>query len=124
MIRPVSLTILVVFLCFLNNEAVGFSQPPVEDHIFGVEMTKQGPVFQVYTGGCTEKEDFKVEVLRVKNPVLLRLLRLKPDYCKAYHPYGIKIKFSFEELGLAPFTYFKVVNPRRIVQVVKPPDSN
>ena len=61
MLKPMSLSIFVAFFCFLN-EAVSFSQTPFEDHIYGVEMTTKGPVFQVYTGGCTEKEDFKVEV--------------------------------------------------------------
>ncbi|NRA47432.1 MAG: hypothetical protein HRU09_20985 [Oligoflexales bacterium] len=117
MFKTISIGIIMVFFC-IGIDAFAYSQKPIEDQIYGVEMTEDGPVFQLYTGGCTEKEDFKVEVLRSK-PVLLHLLRLKPDYCKAYHPYGTKIKFSFEELGLAPFSFFKVVNPRRVVQVVK-----
>lgn len=117
MMRPVSFIMFFGFFCFAAQVLANFRKPVVEQ-IYGVEMTNNGPVFQVFTGGCTVKDDFEVEILG-SNPVLLRLWRLSPDDCKAYYPYGIKVSFSFDELGLAPFSYFQVLNPRRVVQVVK-----
>ena len=122
MLNIITLSFIMVFFC-IGNTSLVFAQTPVEEQIYGVEMTEKGPVFQVYSGGCTDKDDFDVEVLHT-NPVLLRLLRLTPDYCKAYYPYGIKINFNFDELGLAPFSYFTVVNPRMVVQVVTEEDCD
>ncbi len=68
---------------------------------------------RVATGGCTEKDSFKVEVKKAPDSdsrtpcYILTLNRVKPDDCKAFFPDGTPILFDLEkDLGLkGAFTY-------------------
>lgn len=57
-----------------------------------------GITFQVPTGGCTGKENFGLETISPK-PLTVRLLRIRPDYCEAFVPDGVKVHFTFAEIG-------------------------
>lgn len=70
------------------------------EKIMGVTINDLGIQYQVYSGGCTSKKDFTVQILE-SNPVQLVLERNKVDACEAYLPYGTLIQFTWKELGLA-----------------------
>lgn len=89
---------------------------PEPEKIFGQSSDFSGLTFQVYSGGCTSKNSFKVRILE-SFPVQVELVRTIPDYCRAYFPYGQKIKYSWQELGLSENDQLQVINDRRIVTV-------
>src|SRR5262245_45470672 len=70
-----------------------------EERVIAFTVVPVGIDFQVASGGCTHKVHFGLETVRVK-PLTVRLVRLTPDYCEAYLPKGVTIRFSFAELGL------------------------
>ncbi len=78
--------------------------------ILGFEMVSDGMIFIVYSGGCTSKEDFRIDILE-SNPVQVNLVRLAFDPCEAYLPLGQKIKFTWDEMGLRNEQNFFLRNP-------------
>jgi hypothetical protein len=85
------------------------------ESLLGVRTTPEGIEFQVASGGCTAKEHFSVLVPEPRPdaiaPMRLRLIRNRPDFCEANIPYGIIIKFTYEELGLGSRTIYTIANP-------------
>jgi hypothetical protein len=96
-----SLTTLLVALA--SGAALAESQLDIgEQPLLSVPaVDSQGITFQVPTGGCTAKENFGLETVAPK-PLTVRLVRLRPDYCEAHLPDGVKIKFTFAEIGAGP----------------------
>ncbi len=62
-------------------------------------------VFEVWTGGCTEKRSFRVE----RSGAELTLIRLERDACKMM-PQATTVSFTLDELGLKPHQPFTVRN--------------
>jgi hypothetical protein len=80
---------------------------------------KDGVVsFRTPTGGCTDKDSFKVSVKREEGisekipHYALTIERIKPDDCKAFFPDGVEVKYDLEkDLGLkGAYTIF-IANP-------------
>lgn len=94
-----------------ESEAVKLAEP-----LLGFMVTRQGLDFQVTSGGCTEKADFRVDLLE-SYPIQLQLIRIKEDWCKALLPEGKTISFTYEELGLSERDAFSVVNPLGVMIV-------
>lgn len=88
------------------------------EELFGLQVGPEGITFQVFSGGCTSIEDFRIERF-ASNPVQLLLVRIEPDLCEAYIPYGTTIRYSYESLGLDNGQRFRVLNPIAPIQVVK-----
>ncbi len=84
--------------------------------LMGTIILKHTIGFQVASNGCTNKEDFKLEVLE-SHPIQLRLIRLREDLCDAYVPLGKGFLFTYRELGLSPGAQIRVVNPLATVTV-------
>ena len=78
--------------------------------VFGYAVGIEGVTFQVQSGGCTNKESFRIE-LQEKEPMGVALYRVQPDYCEAYLPYGVFVRFSYDEIGLRGNGRFQIVNP-------------
>lgn len=100
----------VVGLTLPGRAEQGASGGEIE-HIYGMRITPKGIVFQVYSSGCTRKRDFRVDVFE-SIPVQILLVRVSPDMCDAYVPYGTKIRYSWKRLGLREGDSFIVINPR------------
>ncbi|MEA3277428.1 MAG: hypothetical protein U9Q81_19525 [Pseudomonadota bacterium] len=98
-------------------DSAALMQGEVEE-IMGMYVHQRGIAFQVYSGGCTTKDDFTLNVLE-SNPVQLLLVRDTPDPCDAYLPYGRVIGFSYAELGLPEGQEFIIINPHRVMTVVQ-----
>jgi hypothetical protein len=101
------------------------SYPPVtptpeqpSEELFGIRVDEKGIVFQVQSGGCTQKGNFEVRILE-SEPLQVLLVRTRPDPCDGLVPYGEKIPFSYQELGLVEGARFIVINPRKVVTVVR-----
>ena len=95
---------------------VSINPMPAFEPLLGVLIRERGIVFQVASSGCTHKSDFKVDVLE-SFPLQIRLIRLQEDPCDAFIPLGVRIHFTYRELGIAPGDQLRVVNPLGTVTV-------
>ena len=87
-----------------------------DEVLLGIRVDAQGIEIQVASGGCTRKEDFRVEIdkgVTGQPPWRLHFIRLRPDECKAFLPEGVPLRFERGELGLGPdaFTLGNRVGP-------------
>ncbi|MEN8178047.1 MAG: hypothetical protein ABFS39_05445 [Pseudomonadota bacterium] len=89
-------------------EIDGLAEP-----ILGLLYSGEGLEFQVRSTGCTEKAHFVVQRLSPESQITsqLLLIRVVPDYCDAYVPFGTRFSYSFEELGLEENEPFTLLNP-------------
>jgi hypothetical protein len=71
------------------------------ESILGFNVDSKGLTYQVASGGCTKKSDFKLNILET-HPAQLVLVRTKVDACEAYLPYGVKLEWTWQELGGLP----------------------
>jgi len=79
--------------------------------LIGFVRDDRGMVFQVYSGGCTDKDDFKIVLDNQANVTTLTLFRINPDYCKALLPFGRYITYTYEELNLRRRQPVQILNP-------------
>jgi hypothetical protein len=70
-----------------------------------VDEAKGQITFDVWTGGCTTKADFRVE----RSAEGFTLVRVRRDACKMM-PMAMQVEFTFAELGLKPHVAFTVGN--------------
>ena len=75
----------------------------------GFLVNGEGLTFQVESGGCTSKDDFELRQLETF-PVQLELVRVNPDFCEAYLPYGTSLTYSWDELGMQDGSEFILRN--------------
>lgn len=112
---------LSLVLGLLTMSLVGVSEEVVLEQLLGVTVNESGISFQVSSNGCTSENDFNIlveERLEEKGPMLpafehhfyLSAVRINPDLCEKYVPYGTVIFKSFAEMGIQ-FGKFHVNNP-------------
>jgi hypothetical protein len=95
---------------------VSITPKPDLESLLGVLFQRSGITFQVQSNGCTQKSDFRIEVID-SYPLQLHLIRIHPDPCDAYLPLGTRIYFKYGELGIVPGDALRVVNPLGTVVV-------
>ncbi|EAT59265.1 hypothetical protein CferDRAFT_1272 [Chlorobium ferrooxidans DSM 13031] len=101
---------LALFITIFSISSYANSESEV---LLGLNQTPKTIDIRVATGGCTQKEDFKIDVkkgLTEKSPYSITIYRIKNDYCKAYLPEGVLLSFTKEELGINGLTEFIVTN--------------
>lgn len=83
------------------------------ESILGMVYSETGLEFQVMSYTCTEKSDFAILRLDPSSDIRTQflLIRVIPDICDGYVPYGVKIFYSYEELDLEEGDRFSVLNP-------------
>ena len=88
--------------------------------LLGLLYSADGLEFQVPSTGCTEKSHFVVQRLSMEDQISSQLLLIRqvPDYCDAYVPFGIRISYSYEELGLEVGESFTLLNPLSRYRVI------
>ncbi len=88
------------------------SKIPVEEVLYGVEITPEKLIITVATGGCTGEDSFHVDVNKGytgRPPYLVTVYRVVPDHCKGnFEP--MKVAFSRKELKLEGNVEFTVQN--------------
>ena len=83
-------------------------------YLYGAEVSPRGPeiTINVYSGGCTRKEDFRFVVRdRGDNAYAVGFRREKQDHCKALVPDGYSMTWTFAELGLPRDASVRIINP-------------
>ena len=87
--------------------------PRPQEPLLGVTYDLTGITFQVSSGGCTTKSDFKIlQIGPSPLPYLqITLVREAIDLCPASPLHGITIKFTYEEMGIKKGTEFVISNP-------------
>ena len=78
----------------------------------GVRFPRDQAVVRVTSKGCTEKADFRVEI--VDGGAMageMTLVRDEPDNCRALIAEGVELSWSYEELGLERGAALVLANP-------------
>lgn len=90
--------------------------PGALEPIHAAAFTKDAAVFWVSSNGCTHKEDL-IPIVSIKGAdAVITLRRIDEDTCKEPLAHGVELKWSFEELGLAPGSPVSVNNPYQLPQ--------
>jgi len=97
-------------------------RPPVEDGPGVVEPIRAAAVgqdtvlFWISSNGCTEKSELVPVVRETYDGARVTLRRVRDDRCTNPEKNGVELRWSFEEMGLAPGTRLQVANPYRPAQ--------
>ena len=100
------------FTCMIALFTASLAQA-TEEVVYGVELTHNSLQFQVASGGCTQKEDFELEVVQGSTELptyVVTLNRVNPDYCRALVPDGVQIKYARKDVGLEDKVAFTLTN--------------
>ena len=82
--------------------------------VHAAAIARDEAVFWVTSNGCTAKEDITPVVRSSSDGPIITLRRIKEDRCRESLPEGTEIRWSFEELGLAPGSRLSVDNPYQL----------
>ena len=82
---------------------------PMVEVLKGFTFDRDGITIQVTSNGCTTKRSFEILVAE-SFPAQVQFNRLVPDACRALFPYGTKLTYTYEELGLDSKNSFHLVN--------------
>ncbi|WAC60719.1 hypothetical protein [Brevundimonas sp. SL130] len=119
-----SLAVIVGFSAAVSACAGGVEAPSVStagmpgalEPIHAAAFTKDAAVFWVSSNGCTSKDDL-IPIVSIKDgDAVITLRRIDEDTCKETLADGVEVKWSFEELGLAPGSPVSVNNPYQLPQ--------
>ena len=96
-----------------------FQQPRVEmpgqvEPVHAAAIARDEAVFWVTSNGCTAKEDITPVVRTSSDGPIITLRRIKEDRCRESRPEGTEVRWSFEELGLAPGSRLSVESPYQL----------
>ncbi len=110
-----TLLIFLVLAIELTAQAIETRVEPLLGNYVGTNGIK----IQVESGGCTQKNSFRVKRrLAAKNQVIqLLFLRVEADTCEYYRPTGKTLLFSYEELQLESGESFQIANPLGVHRV-------
>lgn len=101
-------------ISIINNQHIDDEKYlPQLEVLMGFEITDAKLKIRTYTGGCTSKESFKIEIIKGFTgmpPYIIEIYRIKPDYCKGLFREGVLLEYEFSELGIKPSDIFSLVN--------------
>ncbi len=106
--------------CSAVQQLAGRFQTPQEDlpgqvePVHAAAIARDEAVFWVTSNGCTAKEDITPVVRSSFDGPIITLRRIKEDRCRETLPEGTEVRWSFEELGLAPGSRLSVENPYQL----------
>jgi len=82
--------------------------------VHAAAIVQDQAVFWVSSNGCTEKSDLLPVVRRQGDGSVITLRRLKEDRCLEPRDQGVEMRWSFQEMGLAPGSRVSVENPYQL----------
>lgn len=85
--------------------------PGLMEPIHAAAIAQDQAVFWVSSNGCTAKADLTPVVRRAGDGSTITLRRIKEDRCERPVAEGVEMRWSFEEMGLAPGAHVSVENP-------------
>ena len=88
--------------------------PGQVEPVHAAAIARDEAVFWVTSNGCTAKEDIAPVVRSSSDGPIITLRRIKEDRCRETLPEGTEMRWSFEELGLAPGSRLTVDNPYQL----------
>jgi hypothetical protein len=106
--------------CSAVQQMAGRFQTPREalpgqiEPVHAAAIARDEAVFWVTSNGCTAKEDITPVVRSSNDGPIITLRRIKEDRCRENRPEGTELRWSFEELGLAPGSRPSVENPYQL----------
>ncbi len=106
--------------CTAMQQMAGPFQAPREElpgqvePVHAAAIARDEAVFWVTSNGCTAKEDITPVVRSSSDGPIITLRRIKEDRCRETLPEGTEVRWSFEELGLAPGSRLSVENPYQL----------
>ncbi|MDQ1155350.1 hypothetical protein [Brevundimonas sp. SORGH_AS_0993] len=89
---------------------VSRNDAPVGEAIRQARFVDGALVARIDSNGCTQASDFEV-LVSDSSPAEITLRRTKPDLCKALAPDGVELRWTYADLGLAPGTPARIMNP-------------
>ena len=82
--------------------------------VHAAAIVQDQAVFWVSSNGCTQKADLTPVVRRTGDASVITLRRLKEDRCLEPRAQGVELRWSFQEMGLAPGSRVSVENPYQL----------
>jgi hypothetical protein len=79
--------------------------------VHAAAIAQDQAVFWVSSNGCTAKEDLTPVVRSSNEGPIITLRRIKEDRCRESRPDGVEVRWSFQEMGLAPGARVSIENP-------------
>jgi len=103
-----------------DKEIFAFSNNNIEKTLYrehitikGIEIIENKLKIRYFSGGCTTKESFEINVIKGFTglpPYLVEIFRIEPDVCESYIPDGIVVEYELSELGLKSSDSFFITN--------------
>ena len=106
--------------CSVVQQMAGRFQTPRADlpgqiePVHAAAIARDEAVFWVTSNGCTAKEDITPVVRSSNDGPIITLRRIREDRCRENRPEGTELRWSFDELGLAPGSRPSVENPYQL----------
>lgn len=107
--------------CALVDRWTGREEAPVLaegpgqiEPVHAAAIVQDQAVFWVSSNGCTEKSDLLPVVRRQGDASVITLRRLKEDRCLEPRDQGVEMRWTFQEMGLAPGTRVSIENPYQL----------
>lgn len=101
---------------WLGGRPVVEDGPGVVEPIRAAAVGQDTILFWISSNGCTQKSDLVPVVRQTYDGARVTLRRVRDDRCTTPPEDGVELRWSFEEMGLAPGTRLQVANPYRPAQ--------
>lgn len=89
--------------------------PPGQiEAVHAAAIAQDQAVFWVSSNGCTQKSDLTPVVRRSGDTSVITLRRLRQDRCLRPLAQGVEVRWTFQEMGLAPGARVSVENPYQL----------
>ena len=100
---------------FIGQEPTVVAEVPGQiEPVHAAAIVQDQAVFWVSSNGCTQKADLTPVVRRAGGASVITLRRLKEDRCLQPVAQGVEMRWSFQEMGLAPGSRVSVENPYQL----------
>ena len=100
---------------FIGEEPTVVAVAPGQiEPVHAAAIVQDQAVFWVSSNGCTQKADLTPVVRRAGGASVITLRRLKEDRCLQPVAQGVEMRWSFQEMGLAPGSRVSVENPYQL----------
>ncbi|HYC66903.1 hypothetical protein [Brevundimonas sp.] len=97
-----------------RDEPLVAEAPGQVEAVHAAAIVQDQAVFWVSSNGCTEKADLTPVVRRTGGSAVITLRRLKEDRCLEPRAEGVEMRWTFQEMGLAPGSRVSVENPYQL----------
>jgi len=100
---------------FMGQEPTVVAEAPGQiEPVHAAAIVQDQAVFWVSSNGCTQKADLTLVVRRAGDASVITLRRLKEDRCLQPVAQGVEMRWTFQEMGLAPGSRVSVENPYQL----------